>query len=345
MEALNKIYRLKEGSVGKPKKYLGADVVEYQIPGQVKPKWGFSSAQYITEAIRNIEMLLAERNQTLSPKAPTPFSSGYRPELDISPFLNHQDMSWFQNLIGILRWAIELGRIDIHLEVSMLASFLVHPREGHLDQCLHIFSYLKGHKKSTMVFDDTVPNIDESRFTKADWTEFYHHASESIPPNAPEPKGKSVNMYAFVDADHAGDKITRCSQTGIFIFLNRAPIIWYSKKQNTVETSTFGSEFVAMRIATELIESLRYKLRMMGIPIDGATNVFCDNDAVVKNSTIPESTLKRKHNSIAYHKVREAVASNIIRIAKEHTDSNLADLLTKPLCSTKRKSFLEAILF
>jgi hypothetical protein len=196
-----------------------------------------------------------------------------------------------------------------------------------------------------MVFDDNLPHIDEQRFTPANWTEFYRYAKEAMPPNAPEPRGKAVDIYAFVDADHAGDRITRRSQTGILIFLNRAPILWYSKKQNTVETSTFGSEFVAMRIATELLESLRYKLRMMGVPINGPANVFCDNNAVVTNATIPESTLKRKHNSIAYHKVREAVAAGVIRVAKEHTDSNLADFLTKPLPAVKRKVFLESILF
>jgi hypothetical protein len=81
-------------------------------------------------------------------------------------------------------------------------------------------------------------------------------------------------MNCFVDADHAGNRVTRRSQTGILIFLNRSPIIWYSKAQNTVETSTFGSEFTAMHIAVELIESLRYKLRMFGIPLDGPTNTI-----------------------------------------------------------------------
>ena len=76
--------------------------------------------------------------------------------------------------------------------------------------------------------------------------------------------------------------------------------------------STFGSEFVAMRIAVELIESLRYKLRMFGIPLEGAANIFCDNQSVVTSSTVPESTLKKKHNSIAYHRVREAVAAGTI---------------------------------
>jgi hypothetical protein len=74
----------------------------------------------------------------------------------------------------------------------------------------------------------------------------------------PEPKGNSVNITVFVDADHAGDRATRRSFTGILIYVNRAPIIWYSKKQNTVESSTFGSKFVAMRIATEITEGLQY---------------------------------------------------------------------------------------
>jgi hypothetical protein len=107
-----------------------------------------------------------------------------------------------------------------------------------------------------MIFDITVAKWEESRFVKYDWTEFYQDSKESIPTNMPEPRGQEVEINCFVDADHAGDKVTRRSQTGILIFLNSAPIIWYSKRQNCVETSTFGSEFVAMKIAVEQIESL-----------------------------------------------------------------------------------------
>ena len=195
-----------------------------------------------------------------------------------------------------------------------------------------------------MVFDDTLPFIDESIFVPTDWTEFYRDATELQPPNAPEPRGNPVNMYCFCDADHAGDRITWRSHTGILLFLNRAPILWFSKKQNTVETSTFGAEFVALRIAVELIEAQRYKLRMMGVPIDGPCTVFCDNEAAVKNSTTPESTLKKKHNAIAYHRVREAVASGVIRIGYIHTTRNLADMFTKPLTSDKIHGFCEQIL-
>lgn len=121
--------------------------------------------------------------------------------------------------------------------------------------------------------------------------------------------------------------------------------MWYSKRQNTVESSTFGSEFVAMRVAIEMIEGLRYKLRMMGIPIDGPTNVFCDNAAVVRNSTAPESVLKKKHNAIAYHRAREAVAAGTIRIAKEDGETNLSDLLTKCLPGPRLRTLSGRVLW
>jgi hypothetical protein len=94
-----------------------------------------------------------------------------------------------------------------------------------------------------------------------------------------------------------------------------------------------------------MIESMRYELRMMGIPIDGPANVFCDNKSVVTNATVPTSTLNKKHNSIAYHRVREAVAAGILRIAKVHTSENLADLLTKPLAGPQLKQLIQKILW
>ena len=134
-----------------------------------------------------------------------------------------------------------------------------------------------------------------------------------------------------VDNDQAGKQITQQTHTGVLLFECCVPIIWYSKQQNTVKTSTFGYEFIAAKTATEMIQALRYKLHMMGIPIDGPTNMFCDNKAVVRNSTMPESTLKKKHVAICYHRVREACASGMIQIAKEDGATNLADVLTKSL--------------
>jgi hypothetical protein len=86
--------------------------------------------------------------------------------------------------------------------------------------------------------------------------------------------------------------VTHCLHTGILILVNCAPILWLSKRQNTVETSTFGSEFIAQKTAVEMVEGLRYKLCMLGVPMEGAMNVFCDNKSVVKNSSRPEWTLQ-----------------------------------------------------
>ena len=157
----------------------------------------------------------------------------------------------------------------------------------------------------------------------------------------PPPLGKEVVIRCFVDADHAGDRITRRSRTGFIIFLNNAPIYWTSKKQNTCESSTFGSELVAMKTATEYLRGLRYKLRMMGIPLSGPAYVYGDNMSVIHNTTAPESTLKKKHNSIAYHFVREGVARGEWLVTFIKSVNNPADILTKSLPQPQREFLLK----
>ena len=182
-------------------------------------------------------------------------------------------------------------------------------------------------------------------FKEYDWYDFYRDANERLPSDMPPPWGRLVSTHCFVDSDHTGDKVTHRSQIGILIFLNRAPIIWYSKRQNTVETSTFGSEFITMKTAVEQIDSLWYKLRMLGVPLDGPTNVFCNNKAVFKNVSQPDSTLKKKHTSICYHRCREAVTSQTIRIAKVGMLTNLSDLFTKPLTQFIRENLLDCFMY
>lgn len=152
-------------------------------------------------------------------------------------------------------------------------------------------------------------------------------------------------MRAFVDADHATDTMTRRSRSGFLIFLNSAPIYWFSKKQTAVETSSFGSEFCAMKQTTEYVRGLRYKLRMMGIPCGEPTYVYGDNQSVLANTTVPESILKKKSQSIAYHFVREGCARDEWRTAYVNTHLNPADLLTKTLpYGEKRRGFVRMIL-
>ena len=148
-----------------------------------------------------------------------------------------------------------------------------------------------------------------------------------------------------MDADHAGNQMTQQSPTGVLLFVCCAPTIWYSKQQNMFATSTFGSEFIAAKMATEMVQALQCKLCMMGIPIDGPTNMLCDNKAVVRNSTMPESTLKKTHVAICYHCVQEACALGMIQIAKEGGATNLADILTKSLPGPQLRDFVGQILY
>lgn len=343
MFALEEFYRLKDG-FSKPTQYLGAMVKEWTFSDGSEPCWALSSQQYVDEAIRNIEIHLKQSNHTLC-KSNQPMPTWYHPELNVTPYLQDEDINFYQSQISILCWMVELGRVDIYINVAILSSILAPPREGHLEAIYLIYGYLKSHNRSNMVFDPSYVNWRSEDFQIYSWEDFYKDASEDIPTNAPVPRGKPVQINMFVDANHAGNKLNRRSQTGVLIYLNRAPLIWYSKAQKTVETSTFGSEFVALRIATELVKALRYKLRMMGIPLEGSANVLVDNDTVVKNATIPSSTLQKKHNAICYHFVREAVAWEIIRMAFVPSSENLADMFTKMLGATKLHNFCQNILY
>ena len=159
-----------------------------------------------------------------------------------------------------------------------------------------------------MVFDPTPPDIDPNDFILYDWYHQYGDIKEPIPVDAPEALGKSVELRMYVDADHASDKATRQSRTGFFIYMNSALIAWSSKRQQTVETSVFRSEFVAMKTGIEALRGIRYKLRMMGIPIGGPNYIYGDNKLVITNSTKPDSKLNMKSHWICYHAVRELVA-------------------------------------
>ena len=111
----------------------------------------------------------------------------------------------------------------------------------------------------------------------------------------PKTRGNVMSAHMFVDVDMAGNMVNRRSRKGILIFCNRAPILWHSKRQTTVEISMFGSEFTAMKTGIELVEGLQYKLQMFGSLIEGPTNIFCDNEAVYKSTAVPEATLNSIH--------------------------------------------------
>ncbi len=112
----------------------------------------------------------------------------------------------------------------------------------------------------------------------------------------------------------------------------------------TIETSIFGAEFVAMKHGIKTLRGLRYKICMMGIPLSGPTYIYGDNKSQVTTSSRPESTLKRKCNSICYHAIRESVAMGETLLTHIRTGENLADFLTKTTSGTKRCKLVSGVI-
>ena len=128
---------------------------------------------------------------------------------------------------------------------------------------------------------------------------------EELPEGMPEPNRKSIKTTVYVDESHGQDLLTFRSVTGIFVLMNNTPIRWVSKRQKTVETSTYGSVLSAARVATEIIIELRHHLRMIGVLVDDSSMLLGDNMSVIINTTLPSSVLKKKANAISYNKIRE----------------------------------------
>jgi hypothetical protein len=226
---LDEYFNMKEGSIQVPTFYVGAKLKKtVLLNGDVA--WGMRSSKYVQSAVQNVQdyMMALPGDQKLLKKASGPFAGRFKPELDDIPELDPTRPNFYQSQIGILRWCVELGRIDIISEVSMLSAYLCLPHEGHLEAVFHVFAYLGMHHNMRVVFDPTYPDVDMNK-------SMYGDVKELIPSDAPVSGGKEVDLRLFVDYDNAGDPFTRRSRTGLVIYLSMLPIVWFSKRQPTVE--------------------------------------------------------------------------------------------------------------
>ena len=254
------------------------------------------------------------------------------PEIDVSAELDADGVSLYQSLIGGLQWAVTLGRFDILCAVMSLSRFRINPREGHLERIKRVFGYLRKQPDARIRFRTGIPkNEDLFEVPRHDWMYSVYGTAEEEHGNLPPPRGKAVRLTTFVDANLMHCKVTGKSCTGILHMLNQTPIEWFSKRQNTVETATYGSEFVAARQATEQIMDIRYTLRAFGVPLDGPAWMLGDNKSVITSSTIPHSQLGKRHNALSYHHVREAVSSGVLYFCKISGLQNPSDIMTKYL--------------
>ena len=158
--------------------------------------------------------------------------SAFLPELDGTPELGPDDHKFFQEMIGMLRWATELGRVDVLHEVSLLSQYQASPRQGHLEQALHIFAYLDKKPKLTLYMSPNSPSLPRERFvntTASEFKEYYRGAEEEIPHRMPRPRGVALETMAFADSSHETNKVTRRSHSGHILFVNSAPVKWLSR--------------------------------------------------------------------------------------------------------------------
>ena len=282
--------------------------------------------RYVNKILESYERMFKEKPRKSRP----PLEGGDHPELDTSELCDEHQTKQFQTLIGQLQWLISLGRFDIAVHVMSLSRFRAQPRKGHLDRAKRIVGYLLFLPDGATRFRTGEPDFSSLKDQEYDWTRsVYSGACEQIPHDIPKPLGNHVQTTHYVDANLHHDLATGKAVTAALHFLNQTPIDAYTKRQSTVETATYGSEFVAARTAVDQIIDIHTTLRYLGVPIRDKSYMFGDNRSVVTSSTIPNSTISKRHHLASYHRVREAIAAKYISFHWKDGKSNPADILSK----------------
>jgi len=301
-----------------------------------------SPNKYIEKLVKGYESLYGEKPKPYV----SPLIQGDHPELDTSELCNEEDITRYQSMIGALQWIVSIGRFDILTAVMTMSSFRVAPRKGHLERLKRIYGYLYKMKHASVRIRTEEPDFSDVIDPQYDWSQsIYGTINEDIPKDSPTPLGNYVTLSHYVDANLMHDVITGRSVTGILHIMNKTPIEWFSKKQTTVETATYGSEFVAARICVDQIVELRNTLRYLGVPIRDKSYMFGDNKSVVDSSMQIDAKLHKRHNILSFHRVREAIASGMVLFSFLHGDTNPADILSKHWGFAQVKTRLKALLF
>ena len=201
--------------------------------------------------------------------------AGDHPESDQSDFCDQDQIKQYQTIVGQLIWLSGLGRLDIAVHVMTMSRFRQQPRSGHLERLKKIIGYLANFLHGSSRFRLHEPDYSNLPHKEYDWQRtVYAGAKEEIPHDIPEPKGKHVTTTTYVNANLHHDQVTGREVTACLHHVNATPSHWHTKRQATVETATFGSEFVAARIATDHIIDLRYTFMYLRVPIRSESYMF-----------------------------------------------------------------------
>ena len=320
-DTLKEKYKLKLKGVGPVNYHLGCGYTRDEDGTLVA-----DARKYVEKILESYEKTFGEKPK----KSKTPLVGGDHPESDTSDFCNQDQIKQYQTIVGQLIWLSGLGRFDIAVHVMTMSRFRQQPRIGHLERLKKIVGYLANLPHGALRFRFHEPDYSNLPHKEYDWQRtVYRGAKEEIPHDIPEPKGKHVTTTTYVDANLHHDQVTGKAVTACLHMVNATPSHWHTKRQATVETATFGSEFVAARIATDQIIDLRYTLMYLGVPVRSKSYMFGDNKSVVDSASIPTSTLSKKSTLASYHRVREAIAAGYIQFNWKDGKSNPADILSK----------------
>ena len=260
----------------------------------------------------------------------SPLPVNDHPEIDTTSLLGEDGIKIYQSMVGAAQWIVSLGRFDIAVQVMTMSSFRAAPRQGHLERMKHIYGYISKMRHGTLRYRTDIPNFSDIDYVEHDWSRtVYAGAREEYPHNLPAARGMPVLQWSYVDANLYHDMLTGKAVTGVLHYINQTPIDWYSKKQATVETATFGSENSAARTAIEQMKDLKLTLLYLGVPIIDRSILFGDNKSVVDSDSQPHSKLHKRHLMLSYHYVREAVASGNYAYCWLRGQLNPSDVLSK----------------
>ena len=197
------------------------------------------------------------------PKAhKTPLDKNDHPELDTSDILEGDLAAKYLRIVGQLQWLVTLERFDLHVHVATMSRFRAAPRQGHMDRLKRIYAYVTRTKDYAARFRTDKPGYSFLPEQDFDWTySAYGDVHKILPDDMPEPLGKAVVTTTTMDANLNHHLATGKSLTGCLHVVNKTPVDCYSKKQATIETATYGSEFVAAKTATEQIMDISQTLR------------------------------------------------------------------------------------
>jgi hypothetical protein len=205
--------------------------------------------------------------------------NGYHPEIDQTVELDDNGIKKYQTMIGCLQWAVSLGRFNIQTVTMTMSRVPVAPRVGDLEKLKPMYRYLNKFSSAAIRVKTLQPDFHELPDQSFDWCHsIYGNVEELLPKEAPPPMGKSVTTITYTDANLYHDRLTGRLVTGIIHLCNQTLIDWYSKRQATVETATFGSELkISARIAVDQIINLSTLLRYLGVTVNAKSYMMGDN--------------------------------------------------------------------